>query len=472
VIKRARRVAVPLLAFALLVQSGAGASEPRRGSEGARAARTIVLILTDDQRWDTTWAMPTVRSELADRGVTFKNAFVVNALCCPSRASILTGRYSHGTRVYSNGGRFGGFASFKDVSTVATWLDKAGYRTAWIGKYLNQYVDANASYIPPGWDRWYAVTSNPYNAFTYHASDNGTVVAPRTYQTDLLASKAASFIRSARPADPLFLVFAPTAPHPPSTPPSRYSRAFSSLHRWRPPSYDEGNVADKPRYIRGLPRLSQSERDLIDGLRLKQYRSLLAVDDGVRTILRALRDTGRLSTSLVVYTSDNGFLWGEHRWMGKMVPYEESIRVPMIVRYDPLARRPRADYHFALNIDIPATVAAAAGVRTPPVDGKSLLPLLVSASGPWRTDFLVEHSGGGTGGTKRWGGVPIYCAVRGKSFVYVAYNTGEDELYDLIADPRQLTDVASVPRAKPMLNRGRARARALCSPPPPGWNRW
>lgn len=187
----------------------------------ARAAQpNIVLIVTDDQRWDTLGHMPTVQSELVGRGVTFQNAFVTNPLCCPSRASVLTGAYSHTNRVYTNSESMGGFKNFRDESTVATWLDDAGYETALIGKYLVGYP--GGSYVPPGWDRWVGLTPGEAEGrglgyYTYGFNIDGVdfpFVEQATYSTDFLAQEAVSFLQSA--PRPFFLYFAPFAPHAPS----------------------------------------------------------------------------------------------------------------------------------------------------------------------------------------------------------------------------------------------------------------
>ena len=168
--------------FAVLLATAAGEgmaqspSEDRTPSRAARRTRpNIILIVTDDQRANTLWTMPSVRRMLARKGVRFKNGFVSNSLCCPSRASILTGQYSHNTGVYTNYLPFGGFDAFNDKSTVATWLNKAGYRTALMGKYFNQYK--NAQYVPPGWDIWNAFSDRPGNGggfYRYELSINGS----------------------------------------------------------------------------------------------------------------------------------------------------------------------------------------------------------------------------------------------------------------------------------------------------------
>jgi N-acetylglucosamine-6-sulfatase len=185
----------------------------------ARAAQpNIVLIVTDDQRWDTLAHMPTVQSELAGRGVSFENGFVTNPLCCPSRASILTGAYSHTNRVYMNDGFMGGFNGFRDESTVATWLDDAGYETALVGKYLNGYP---GSYVPPGWDRWVAFTKTGYCRYGFNIDgEDFPITDQTTYSTDFLSQEAVSFLQAA--PRPFFLYFAPFAPHEPATPAERH----------------------------------------------------------------------------------------------------------------------------------------------------------------------------------------------------------------------------------------------------------
>src|SRR5438093_421639 len=159
-----RRIVAGLVV--LLAAGGALAVFMANHRSGIRArGPSIVLILTDDQRWDTLWAMPNVRKQLGGRGVTFTNGFVVNPLCCPSRSSILTGRYSHSTGLYANRGPHGGFAHFDDRSTIATWLDDAGYTTGYFGKYLNGYQDTTE--VPPGWDRWFAIQTVPSGSGYY-----------------------------------------------------------------------------------------------------------------------------------------------------------------------------------------------------------------------------------------------------------------------------------------------------------------
>jgi N-acetylglucosamine-6-sulfatase len=428
---------------------------------GAHAARpNVVIVLTDDQRWDTVSAMPTVRSELVDKGVTFSNAFVVNPLCCPSRASILTGKYSHSTRIYTNGA----FRLFDDSSTLATWLRRAGYRTGFFGKYLNAYA---GRYVPPGWSRWVGFTpANVDNYFDYGLNLDGTLVQradrPEDYSTDVLAAEAEAFVRS-NTTTPFFLLFAPYSPHNPATPAPRHEHAFPGLQPWRPASYNEPDTGDKPAWVRAQAQLSPESQTALDGFRARQLRSLLSVDDAVEQLLDALADTGRLEDTLVIFMSDNGLLWGEHRLTGKQAPYEESIRIPFVVRFDGLATGVRTETRQALNVDVAPTVAALAGVGAPGAEGRSLVPLLQNRPVSWRGEFLVESQRTGPNPD-----VPAYCTVRGRRYVYVAYSTQEEELYDLAADPRQLDNRVRDAALAPILAQFRKHLLRLCQPRPRG----
>lgn len=426
----------------------------------------VVVIVSDDQRFDTLWAMPAVERQLVGRGAVFANAFVVNPICCPSRASILTGTYSHTNGVYRQTPPFGRFEWLRDGSTLATWLHEAGYTTGLVGKYIDGYQHAALTgYIPPGWDRWVAFIHAAY--YDYKLTVDGEVQSHGSgagdYSTDVLAHEAVDFIRSAAAGDPLFLYFAPEAPHAPAIPAPGDGTAFTDLPPWRPASYDEADVSDKPLWVRGLPRLTPARQAQVDAFRRDQYRSLLAVDRAINSILGALEQTGRLSNTLIVYTSDNGLAWGEHRWTKKEAPYEVVIRVPMVLRWDDggvIASSRPADQ--ALNIDIAPTIAEAAGLDAPPMDGRSLLAVLRGERSPWRRDFLVEHLEGTNP-------VPTYCAVRSTRWTYVRYSDGEEELYDLTADPDQLVNLAGDPAAADALATMRSRLEVLCDPPPPGF---
>jgi N-acetylglucosamine-6-sulfatase len=185
----------------------------------------------------------------------------------------------------------------------------------------------------------------------------------------------------------------------------------------------------------------------------------------VNRVLDALADTGRLANTLIVFGSDNGYSWGEHRWRYKVAPYEEDIRVPLVIRWDPYTAVPRTEQHLALNIDVAPTLAAAAGVQATGVDGRSLLPIVDGTTSNWRAKFLIEsYEFQPRDGPK----VPSYCAVRTRYRKFVHYATGEEEFYTLNTDPFELRNKVSLPSSRKTVDTLRVRARALCNPLPPG----
>jgi N-acetylglucosamine-6-sulfatase len=423
---------------------------------------SILLIVTDDQRWDTLWAMPEVQRSLVQRGVNFSESFTTSSLCCPSRASILTGEYPHTTGVYRQTLPHGGFKSFRDSTTIATQLHDAGYHTGFFGKYLDSYQhDALTGYVPPGWDRWVAFVHSQF--FDYGLTVDGEVrrrgVDLDDYSTDVLAAHTEGFIR--RTEGPVFALFAPAAPHAPAIPAPADEGRFDDLPVWRPPSFDEADRSDKPKHMQALQPVGPDRTANLEVLRRNQYRSLQAVDRAVARLLVALNDTGRLDNALVIFTSDNGLLWGEHRWLKKEVPYEEAIRVPLVVRDDAIVGEgARTDDHLVANIDLAPTIAEVAGVDLPGAEGKSLVPQLTGTAEAWRHALLIEHLRGTNP-------IPTYCAVRTERYLFASYDTGERELYDLDADPFELRNLAGTePGLEGRLD---TMLRSLCDPPPPGF---
>jgi len=422
----------------------------------------ILFVLTDDQRWDELDCMPIVQSELIGKGVKFSNGFVSHPLCAPSRATFLTGTYSGMNGVWSNTSQnHGGFQYFNDTTTIATVLHGRGYYTALIGKYINEYGNEQVAYVPPGWDRWFALLTG-YQFFGPSRSDQGTLgrSGTITYQTTLLGQKAVELIASVPPSQPLFLYWAPHAPHLPANPlPKDVGTLGGVLTPWRPPSYNEADVSDKPLYVQ-TPLWSAQKIATVDAARESMYESLIEVDRWLGQILQALENAGRLENTLVVFSSDNGYLLGEHRLTEKVVPYEESIRAPYIVRWDGAGWNvPAADARLMVNIDFAPTLAAAAGTTMAGVQGSDLLPLLNDPVGTgWRSDFMIEAAAD-----------PVYCGIRSDAFTYVQYLTGEEELYDLQGDPYQLQNVASQDSYRDVLTQMRLRDHELCDPPPPNW---
>jgi arylsulfatase A-like enzyme len=363
--------------------------------------------------------------------------------------------------VYRQVPPFGRFEWFDDTSTVATWLHDAGYTTGLFGKYLNGYQHAAVTgYVPPGWDRWVAFVRP--GALDYTLTVDGELQRPPGHSTEVLAEQAVRFVEEAE--GPLFLVYSTASPHTPATPLVAHVNEFRDLSNARPPSFDEADVSDKPAWVRDLAPLTPAQQSGIDELRRREFRSLLGVDEAVGAILDALEAEGRLSNTLLIYTSDNGLLHGEHRWTKKEAPYEEAIRVPLVLRWDAAGWVPgtERDGVLALNIDLASTIAEAAGVAHPSTDGASLLPVAADPGAPWRTDFLLEHLEGSNP-------IPTYCGVRSVGWKYVAYSTGEQELYDLDADPYELRNLATDPSSREVLERLRVRLRELCDPPPPGY---
>lgn len=434
---------------------------------GTERRPDVVLVVLDDARWDDLIAMPRTRAVVGRRGTRFTNAYVVNPSCCPSRASILTGAYSHTTGVFANHPPYGGRPVFQreggETSNIATALHDAGYRTALIGKYMN----ANRRPAPPpGWDLFFSFFDMNGRYYDYTISHNGDVLhfgdAPEDYSTDVFRDRATSFIRSTPADQPLFLSFAPFAPHNVTVPAPGDEDAFASDTWELPPNFDERDVSDKPAHVRDEPPVAAEPTQR---MRRGRLETLLAVDRAVDAIVRTLTDEGRLPNAIVIVTSDNGLALGEHRWQFKGVPYEEVIRAPLLLRADAIEELPARIDELALNIDLAPTIADAAGLEPlADADGMSLVPLLRGASTDWRPGFLLENA---IDRSQPRHEVPSYCGYHTRRFVYVRYATGETELYDLRADPFELENLAGDPVMGRTEGRLERIARRGCRPLPP-----
>jgi arylsulfatase A-like enzyme len=434
---------VLLCAAAGRASGSTGTSPPDRHGPDRRL--NVVLILSDDERADGTAVMKNVQHLLADHGVTFTDYHVTTSLCAPSRASILTGQYSHHTGVLDNFGPHS-FPAFKQDSDLGVWMHEAGYETALVGKYVNSYTDAYVHHaIPPGWDDWQVMDSVPMEAYyNYSINDNGRLVhygdKPSDYSTSVLTHKAVHFIRHAR--RPFFLYFAPVAPHLPAIPARQDWGKLVNLSPLHSPDYDQRHLNNEPWSSWHRDMLSAARRLFYDHIRLRQEESLLALDRGVRSVVRALRQRHELDHTVILYTSDNGFLWGEHRLGGKVWPYEESTHVPLIVR-TPWIHHAETNDRPVLNIDLAPTMSALAGFRPAlPQDGHSFVPLLHGKRIPWRKAFVVEYLGHSL---LNHGGPPPYIALQTKRYLYVEYENGWRELYDLRRDPWELDNIAGDP---------------------------
>lgn len=468
----------------------------------------IVFVLADDLDAESWKRMPQIQELLVGEGVSFEQFFVADPLCCPSRTSIFRGQYVHNHRVFGNGKPDGGYGKFVaeglEDSTVATWLQAAGYRTALMGKYLNQYPsEDDPTHVPGGWDEWAVPSSNSgYAQFDYALNENGTLVeygdAPEDYLTDLMAAKGADFIeRSAAEDRPFFLELSVYPPHLPANPAPRHADAFLDARAPRPPSFNEADMSDKPVWLRTKRSLDDDAIAKVDEQYRQRLRSMLAVDDLVGNVVETLEATGELDNTYVLFSSDNGYHLGEHRLpKGKQTAFETDIRVPLVVRGPGVPAGETRD-ELASNIDLAPTFADWAGA-TPPrfVDGRSLAPLLGSASPEgWREAVLVERlreadvasdpkgdgaeradrsrrgaaarreearrggdeanrmeprrgrtardrNGGDPSADEQEGALRYYRVMRTDRYVYVEYVDGAREFYDLIADPYQLENLA------------------------------
>ena len=417
----------------------------------------IVFILVDDMRKGDLGYMPKTKALLQNAGMTFENAFVSNPICCPSRATIMRGQYAHNTQVWSNAnGATGGLEAYRargyENNNVATTLKAAGYRTALIGKYLNGY---QATTKPPqGWDEWFA-TLDPttYKYFGYDVNDNGIGrhfgSSDSDYKTDVLSRQTQSFIgASATQPEPFFAYVAPVAPHMPATPAPRHAHAYDGIDGPRLRSFDEKDVSDKPSWMRQLPRLTAAQIADINTRHERRVESLQAVDDLVEGVVDTLNSptpdgTIPLDNTYIFFTSDNGFFHGEHRipWE-KYRPYEEDIRVPLLVR-GPGIEAGSSTRKLALNTDYMPTFADLANTSKPSyVDGRPLTGVLDGSATAWRHAILIEGP--------RYKTVPPYRGIRTLDGTtrqkYIEYaGTSQKEMYYLGADPRELANKTTPP---------------------------
>jgi N-acetylglucosamine-6-sulfatase len=424
---------------------GAGGGDAVAGS---RNQANVVIVLTDDQDAASLRVMRDLKRKLGRRGANFRRAYAVYPLCCPSRATILTGQYPHNHGVLDNGGPEGGVGAFNESTTVATALQDDGYRTGYIGKYLNGYPalareDPEAA-RPPGWNRFFGMVDAGQYEWSINA--NGTLRRygrePNDYQTDVLRRLAGDFIRqrSGRRKPPFFLMVGTNAPHGEKgrkfsdrnpRPAKRHLGEFERVRLPDKPSFNESDVSDKPPFLR-VPRIKgKGRRELRDRYR-GRLESLLSVDDLVTGLLRDLRREGELGNTLFIFTSDNGWLLGEHRLERKRLLYEESARVPLVMRGPGVPKGVKRK-HLVGNIDLAPTIYDVTGVSAPgslAPDGVSLLNVLDNPRDFASRDLLLEnfHIGSGDGVGK---------AVRTQDAVLIEQRvdgTTYGELYDLDPD--------------------------------------
>src|SRR5918999_1011697 len=452
---------VLLLTGSLLALAGvAAANTVTAGAESLqqRARPNVLVIMTDDQTVESLRVMANVKTLLADQGATFDNSFASFSLCCPSRATFLTGQYAHNHGVLGNSPPEGGYARLDSSNTLPVWLQRAGYRTIHIGKYLNGYPGANRTHVPPGWTEWYgSIDPSTYRFYNYTLNENGRLVTygsdPASYQADVYSRKAVDAVRRLAPAPaPLFLSVAFLAPHSGGprepddprgigtpVPAPRHRNRYAAEPLPQTPAFNEADVSDKPAGIRSRRPLTPQQVASVTENYRQRLESLLAVDDAVAALVAALRETGELERTLIVFTADNGFFHGEHRVLaGKVLLYEPSIRVPLILR-GPGVPRGQHVAELVANVDVAPTIVDAAAARALRVtDGRSLLSLARDPGRRTGRDILIER---GPGGNNQ----QIFTALRTPRYLYAEYSNGERELYDLVRDPYQLTSLHGDP---------------------------
>jgi N-acetylglucosamine-6-sulfatase len=458
--KRPMRVLAAMVAVAVSPFVG----DPARAAAASTRRPDVVLIITDDQRWDTMQYMPLTRTWLP---TTYTNGYVSNPSCCPSRTTILTSTYSQENGVWSNGAPYGGWPAFEANGwpghTIADALHADGYHTGLYGKFLNAWDGT----IPPGWDSFAAHEHSgafpgmglaPYYDYTLRQLSDGVATdvnygeAPADYSTTVIEGLATQFIQSTPADQPLFLYFAPPAPHSagggkPPIPAPQDLETNIPLDPFAP-NVNEQDVSDDPAYIARRQMLGDS---MMQNWERQAARTLASTDRAIDGIMQTIAATRDLSNTLVLFLSDNGFEIGSHRWKAKGVPYEEAIRVPMRARFD--GRLPTGqETEMVTNLDIAPTIADAAGVSFPTTEGRSLLHPIA------RSHFVIQGAVGSG---------HSFCGVHTVDAVYVKYATGEEEYYDLVNDPFELANNPADPAADPL----RRLATIECSPLPPDWPR-
>lgn len=501
-------VATTLAATLTLTLMGLrGTSEPPPVHQAATKTKTetvpkpnIVVVMADDMRADDLRFMPSLRRLVTDRGLKFRNSFSPYPLCCPSRASFLSGQYAHNHKVLSNDEPFG-FGSFDDSRTVATALHDAGYNTGFVGKYLNNYgIDRSKvtgepswQYVPAGWTDWNATLQRPrrlydrypsggsYNYFHTIFNVNGRIDDSHKgeYQTDVLGRFSRELVtRYSRVDKPFFLYLSALAPHyggpRESDDVDSIRRPDGRLFKFKTPArpewvkgrFDdqirrspglpangepsEDDVSDKPRAFRN-PELNQRERQLAIALTRQRAESIAVLDTQIKRLVQTLRERGELDQTVFIFTSDNGYFLGEHRFRnGKRKAYEPSIRVPLVIAGPGIPHGVRNDP--AKTPDLTATILDLAGATAPRrADGRSLVPSFAADRGwtvPVVTEGIVgrsEQQRQGRDETVGFTDPRTTIGIRTARYKLIRDASGTVELYDLDADPNELNSVAANP---------------------------
>lgn len=476
-----RRTAVAvgsvIAAVAVAVSGAVAGAEADPQTEAA--GQNIVMIMTDDQAKHYLHVMPNVQ-QLAANGATFSNMYATYPLCCPSRATYVTGQHGHNHKVLDNTPTAGGYAALRRTQLLPHWLDSSDpakdYHTAHIGKYLNGYGSADPQEVPPGWDEWHGlVGGSTYQMWGYKINHNGNLrqygvtcgTDPSKYQTDVLSGLSTDFIgRRATASKPFFLSVASLAPHvendaaracPNYTqdprPAPRHAGRFSGKTLPRPYTFNEADVSDKPAFAVPGTRMSETRIAQVRRRYQAQLESLLAVDELVGKIVDKLRATGQLANTTIMFTSDNGYFNGEHRVPGgKKRAYPASARLPMVIK-GPGIPSGVTRSTLVSNVDWAPTILDVANRPRPTdprylIDGRSLIPLAQDPTLGQQRELLFIT------GPRSDQGETWYKAIRTKRYHYIEHLWWNDgawrirgrELYDLSLDKPYLTSLQNDPR--------------------------
>ena len=388
----------------------------------------VIVIISDDQSHDSMQFMPETKALVFDQGITFAQGFDTTPLCCPSRASIFTGMYAHNDGVETNQDKLS-----DKYQTVIMALHNNGYYTGLVGKYLNSWLGEPR----PEFDSWVSWPGSVASYQDPNINVDGTWGVHPGYITDVENEYVMRFLdQASKQNKPFLLVYAARAPHAPANPAPEYKNLLQDLPPYRPPSFNEADVSNKPSSISSLHLMSSQQIAGNDDFRRRQLLTLISLDNNVGNIVTKLLQMGQLDNTAIFYLSDNGLQWGEHRLSAdKAAEYEESIRVPFAVRYPPLVSKPYIENHLVGNIDIAPTIYDLAGVPIPAnVDGLSFVKLIKGE--PWRDNILIES----------WPERGYWAGIRTDHFVYVETEDDLSELYDLQTDPFEMNNLIHDPQ--------------------------
>lgn len=385
----------------------------------------FLIIITDDQRYDTMQYMPNTQALIFDEGVTFNEGYITTPFCCPSRASILTGMYAHNHWVHENEDKL-------EFTTMVEDIHNNGYYTGLVGKYLNSWK-GETRYEYDFWVSFWGGTLRDY--YDPDLDVNGTWSKHTGYSTYIFRDYVVQFLEEANSqTKPFLLIYAPNAPHAPFTPAKEDLNLYQDLPPYRPISFNETDISDKPLSIANQNLMSEADIQAIENQRRRQILTMTALDRTMPDIINKLNEIGELDNTVIIFISDNGKHWGEHRLTSKSTAYEESVKVPFALRYPKLVPVPFVDTsHLVANIDIAPTVYELSETKIPKtVDGLSLVGLLQGTT-EWRTHLLLEA----------WPDRGFWSAIHTGDMIYIETLNDLPEFYNLNVDPFQMDNMVN-----------------------------